>query len=72
MDDGFEGFIIGFMVGVLFVLISVMLLVPTNAENTCYYFEERGYTIVTDDETCYLETEGGFLPVEDLIQLTGE
>ena len=64
-----DRFFAGWAAGVVFMMILVLLLVQPTPDMTCSYFEDKNYVTIVDDDTCYIEAENGFVPVEDLIEL---
>lgn len=68
-DDWHNGFIIGVIVCVLIYSLLAIFLIDSQADYTCEYFERLDYVTISENDVCYIETESGFLPVEDLLEI---
>jgi len=67
MDEDLA-FTIGILVGVCLVMLPMLFTLPSRAEVTCSYVEEQGYTIAVYEDTCMIEVDGAFIPVEDILE----
>lgn len=63
-----DGWFVYWLLGALFGVGILLCMLPKPTEFTCGYFEDKGYTIAVYEQTCMIEQDGVFVPVEELIK----